>query len=67
MLVLSRRVGETIVISENILVTVVEVNGDRVRLGVQAPRSIRVDRQEVFERRQLEQAHCDELELADAY
>jgi carbon storage regulator len=51
MLVLSRRPGEKIVIAENIQVTVVSVQGDKVRLGITAPRSVCVDRQEVHERR----------------
>jgi carbon storage regulator len=51
MLVLTRRVGETIVIDDVVRVTVVSVMGDKVRLGITAPEHIRVDRQEVHERR----------------
>lgn len=51
MLVLSRRVGEEIVINDNIRVTVVAVKGDRIRLGIVAPRDVTVDRAEVHERR----------------
>lgn len=51
MLVLSRRLGETIVVGGEICVTVVAVQGDRVRLGIEAPRSVSVDRAEVHERR----------------
>ena len=51
MLVLSRKVGEQIVIAGNVSVTIVEINGGQVRLGVTAPRSVRVDRSEVHERR----------------
>jgi carbon storage regulator len=51
MLVLSRRVGEEIIIHDNIRVTVVAVKGDRVRIGVVAPRDVAVDRSEVHERR----------------
>jgi carbon storage regulator len=54
MLVLSRRTGEEIVIDGQIHVKVVEVRGDRVRLGICAPASVRVDRQEVHERRTME-------------
>ena len=50
MLVLSRRVGEEIVIGDGIRVTVVAVQGDRVRLGVTAPNDVRVDRLEVRQR-----------------
>ena len=51
MLVLSRRIGEEIIINDNIRVTVVAVKGDRVRLGIVAPRNVTVDRSEVHERR----------------
>lgn len=51
MLVLTRRTGEEIVIGDVIRVTVVEVQGNKVRLGVTAPASVRVDRQEVHDRR----------------
>lgn len=47
MLVLSRRVGEQIVIGEDVVLTVVEVRNDTVRLGIEAPRSIMVNRAEV--------------------
>jgi carbon storage regulator len=52
MLVLTRRIGERIVIDGVISITVVSIKGDKVRLGVDAPSSIRVDRLEVHERRQ---------------
>ena len=48
MLVLSRRVGERIVIGEDIVLTVVEVRNDTVRLGIDAPRHISVNRAEVL-------------------
>lgn len=48
MLVLSRRVNESIVIGSNIVVTVLEVKGDHVRIGIDAPRDISVHRQEVY-------------------
>ena len=51
MLVLSRRIGEEIVISGDICITVVEVKGGRVRLGVTAPSCVSVDRREIAERR----------------
>ena len=51
MLVLMRRVGESIVIDGGIRVTVVSVQGERVRIGIEAPPDVRVDRQEVHERR----------------
>jgi carbon storage regulator len=51
MLVLTRRIRETIVIDGNIEVTIVAVKGDRIRLGVSAPPAVCVDRQEVHQRR----------------
>ncbi len=47
MLVLSRREGESIVIGPNVVVTVVEIRGDHIRLGIEAPRSVTVHRHEV--------------------
>jgi carbon storage regulator len=49
MLVLSRRLGESIVIGDDVVVTVLEVRGDVVRVGVDAPRSVQVRRQELLE------------------
>ena len=47
MLVLSRKPNQSIVISSDIIVTVIEIRGDQVRLGIQAPRSVTVHRDEV--------------------
>jgi carbon storage regulator len=49
MLVLSRKRDERIVIGDNIVITVVEVRGDKVRLGIEAPTDVPVHRQEVLE------------------
>ena len=49
MLVLARKVGQSIVINDNIEVTVVEIKGEQVRLGTEAPRSIPVHRKELLE------------------
>jgi carbon storage regulator len=51
MLVLTRRVGEVIVIEKDIRITVVSVRGDKVRLGITAPEFVQVDREEVHQRR----------------
>lgn len=48
MLVLSRRVGESVVIGDDITVTVLEVRGDVVRIGIDAPRSVAVNRAELL-------------------
>ena len=47
MLVLSRKVDEQIVINENIVITVIEIRGDKVRLGIDAPKEIPIHRKEV--------------------
>lgn len=49
MLILTRRVGESIVVGDDITVTVFEVRGDAVRIGIDAPRSVQVHREEVYE------------------
>ena len=49
MLVLSRKKNESIVINNDIIVTVVEIRGDKVRLGIVAPKEVPVHRQEVYE------------------
>lgn len=54
MLVLSRKRDERIAISNNIVITVVEVRGDKVRLGIEAPRDVTVHRMEVYEAIQRE-------------
>jgi len=56
MLVLTRGIGEQIVIDGNIVVTIVSIDGNKARLGIQAPRSVRVDRAEVHQRRLGEKA-----------
>ena len=56
MLVLTRKPGEQIVIGNNIRLTVVSVGPGRVKIGIEAPPSVRVDRQEIFEKIQLEHA-----------
>ncbi len=48
MLVLSRKKNESIVIDDKIVITVVDVRGDKVRLGIQAPREVSVHREEVY-------------------
>ncbi|MEM8902486.1 MAG: carbon storage regulator CsrA [Actinomycetota bacterium] len=48
MLVLSRRKGESVIIGDNVTITVVDVRGDQIRLGIDAPRSVKVYREEVY-------------------
>ena len=54
MLVLSRRVGESVVIGNQVTVTVLEVRGDQIRVGIDAPREVQVHRAEVFDALQAE-------------
>lgn len=49
MLVLSRQRDESIIIGDNIVVTVVDIRGDKVRLGIQAPPEVSVHREEIYE------------------
>jgi len=56
MLVLSRKKNESIVIDGNIVITVVEIRGDKIRLGIQAPREIPIHRSEVHDAIQSEQS-----------
>ena len=51
MLVLSRKVEEEIIIGDNIHITVVAIKGDKVQIGITAPKDVAVDRQEVHEKR----------------
>lgn len=64
MLVLTRRANQSIMIGPDVVVTVLEVRGDQVRLGVSAPRSVAVHREEVF--RELEQANRAAASPGDA-
>lgn len=59
MLVLSRKKDESIIINDHIRVTVVEIRGDKVRLGIEAPKDISVHRREVYEAIQNQKTHDD--------
>jgi len=57
MLILTRRVGETLMIGDEVTVTVLGVKGNQVRIGVNAPRDVPVHREEIYERIKREQAN----------
>jgi carbon storage regulator len=55
MLILTRRVGETVMIGNDVTVTVLGVKGNQVRIGINAPKTVAVHREEIFERIKREQ------------
>jgi len=65
MLVLSRQRDESIMIGDNIVITIVDIRGDKVRLGINAPSEIPVHRQEVYEAIQRENLRASRLEPKD--
>jgi carbon storage regulator len=65
MLVLSRQRDESIMIGDNIVVTIVDIRGDKVRLGINAPAEIPVHRQEVYEAIQRENQRAARLQPGD--
>ncbi len=66
MLVLSRHRDESIMIGDDVVVTIVDIRGDKVRLGIDAPTSIPVHRQEVYEAIKRENEQASKLDAADA-
>ncbi len=65
MLVLSRQRDESIIIGDNIVITIVDIRGDKVRLGIDAPTEIPVHRQEVYEAIQRENLRASQIQPKD--
>lgn len=65
MLILTRRVGETVMIGNDVTVTILGVKGNQVRVGINAPKNVAVHREEIYERIKREQNGGSEQEPHD--
>lgn len=65
MLVLTRRLGETIIIADNIRITVVDIEGRQVKIGIDAPKDVSIFREEVYERIKKENIEATKANLTD--
>ncbi|NCF74429.1 MAG: carbon storage regulator CsrA [Gammaproteobacteria bacterium] len=66
MLILTRRAGETVMIGNDVTITVLGVKGNQVRIGINAPKDVAVHREEIFERIQSEQSGGGGADAVDA-
>ncbi len=60
MLILTRRVGESLIIGDDVVVNVLGVKGNQVRIGVDAPKDVSVHREEIYDRIQAEKSQADD-------
>ena len=65
MLILTRKLGEWITIGDDIRITLLEVKGSQVKLGIEAPKSISIHRQEIYERIREENLSSSEVQASD--
>lgn len=65
MLILTRKLGERITIGDDITITLLEIKGAQVKLGIKAPKSISIHRQEIYERIRKENLNSSEVSTAD--
>jgi carbon storage regulator len=65
MLILTRRVGETLIIGDDVVVTVLGIKGNQVRIGINAPKNVSVHREEIYQRIQQEKNASPSNELPD--
>lgn len=67
MLILTRRVGETVMIGDEVTITILGVKGNQVRVGINAPKSVAVHREEIYERiKREQQGEADKKKKHDA-
>ena len=65
MLILTRKLGERITIGDNIVITLLEIAGSQVRLGIEAPKGISIHRQEIYERIRQQNLRASEVTASD--
>lgn len=65
MLILTRRISESVIIGDNVKITVLGVKGSQVRLGIDAPKDVSVHREEIYERIKQEKGHTHAAPASD--
>lgn len=63
MLALARKLNQSIIVNDNIEITILEVKGDQVKIGIEAPKSVPIYRQEIYQ--QIQEANADAANVAD--